>query len=108
VKKAQRQSQAVFVGRVIEIVQKPESYDVLVKFRVENSWKTKLPLEVIVFTGRGGGDCGFRFEAGESYLVFAYGSDQSLSTNICQRTVALSGAVADLKVLGKGKTLTKK
>jgi hypothetical protein len=71
---------------------------------VEKLWKGVLPEEISIVTGRGNGDCGYRFEVGGSYLVYAYGSDESsLSTNICQRTAKLSVAQADLKVLGRGK-----
>jgi hypothetical protein len=61
---------------------------------------------VIVVTGRGGGDCGYRFEVGARYLVFAYGDDAKLETNICQRTKELAQAAEDLKLLGKGKSPT--
>jgi hypothetical protein len=99
VKKAQKQSQAVFVGEVMQI--NPEGYGVSVKFRVESVWKGKLTQEVIIFTGHGGGDCGYQFEVGESYLVYASGSNESLSTNICQRTAPQSEH-GDIKLLGKG------
>ena len=100
VKKAKKQSQAVFVGKVMQV--RSEGYGVSVKFRVENVWKGKLSREVTIFTGQGGGDCGYRFEVGESYLVYASGSHERLSTNICQRTAPRS-ADGDMKVLGKGK-----
>ena len=104
VKKARVQSQAVFVGEVLEVVSSPESYVVKVKFRVESSWKGMVATELLLTTGRGGGDCGYRFEVGKKYLVYAYGSDErDLLTNICQRTAGLMDATADLKVLGKGK-----
>jgi hypothetical protein len=103
VKKAQKQSQAVFVGNVIQVLQRPEAFGVSVKFRVERVWKGKRSQEVTIFTGQGGGDCGYRFEVGESYLVYAYGSNESLSTNICQRTAPRSEG-GDMKLLGKGKT----
>jgi hypothetical protein len=102
VKKAKKQSQAVFVGKVMQVLPKPEGYGVSVKFRVENIWKGKLSQEVTIFTGQGGGDCGYRFEVGESYLVYASGSNERLSTNICQRTAPRSES-GDTKVLGKSK-----
>jgi hypothetical protein len=74
-----------------------------VKFRVEKYWKGVLTTEMIVVTGRGGGDCGYRFEVGARYLIFAYGGDTKLETNICQRTKGLEEATEDLKLLGKGK-----
>ena len=107
VKKARAKSQAVFVGKVLEIVRPSESYSVIVKFRVESSWKGKLLAELSLTTGRGNGDCGYPFEVGQKYLVYAYGSDENgLATNICQRTSGLIDAAADLKTLGKAKVLS--
>ena len=102
VKKAQNQSKAVFLGKVIQVLQKPEADGVSVKFRVEKVWKGRLSKGVTISTGRGGGDCGYGFEIGESYLVYASGSNESLSTNICQRTAPRSES-GDMKFLGKGK-----
>jgi hypothetical protein len=54
-------------------------------FRVETSWKgVRADTVVHVWTGRGGGDCGFGFEQEHRYLVFAHGAD--LKTGICDRT----------------------
>lgn len=109
VKEAQKQSRAVFVGKVMQVFQQPDASGVLVKFRVEKSWKGRLTREVTVATGQGGGDCGYRFEVDDSYLVYAYGpNENSLGTNICQRTAALSEAGTDIKLLGKSKTLIKR
>ena len=102
VKKAQKESQAVSVGEVMQILETTEGLSRSVKFRVENVWKGKLSQEVTIFTGQGGGDCGFPFEVGAIYLVYASGSNESLSTNRCGRTVPRSED-GDLKLLGKGK-----
>lgn len=102
VKKAQKESRAIFVGEVMQVVQNPDASGVSVKFLVEKIWKGKLSREVNIFTGRGGGDCGYQFEVGESYLVYASGANESLSTTICQRTARRSGN-GDLKHLGKGR-----
>ena len=41
-------------------------------------------------TGLGGGDCGFDFEVGKQYLVYAFKDEAGeLSTNICTRTTRL-------------------
>jgi hypothetical protein len=54
-------------------------------FRVETSWKgVRADTVVHVWTGQGGGDCGFGFEQQHRYLVFAHGAD--LKTGICDRT----------------------
>jgi hypothetical protein len=108
VKKALNESRAVFSGKILEVTADPEKFSIVVKLKVERSWKGSLPEEISINTGRGGGDCGYRFEVGESYLIYAYGSDVGrLSTNICQRTAKLSEAVKDLQILGKGKGVQK-
>jgi hypothetical protein len=103
---ARKQSKAVFSGEVVEVIADPQIAYVEVKFRVEKYWKGVLTNEVTVVTGRGSGDCGYRFEVGAHYLVFAYGAGKKFGTNICQRTKGLAEAAEDLKLLGKGKPLT--
>lgn len=106
VSEARRKSRTVFFGEVVEIIASPQMPYVKVRFIVERSWKGILTEEAIIVTGQGGGDCGYHFEVGESYLVFAYGVDDTkLETNICQRTKVLAEAVLDLKLLGKGKPI---
>ena len=56
--------------------------------------------EFIVTTGLGGGDCGYRFTPGKSYLVAA-GTDDSgeLETGICSGTEPLEDAATELRFL---------
>ena len=49
-------------------------------------WKGAEADTLRIRTGRGGGDCGFHFLVGESYLVFASGRDDALWTGICWPT----------------------
>ena len=82
-----KKATAVFSGKVIEI--KKAKLNIgngmflqkRVKFDVAKSWKGVEKKTVLLFTGRGGGDCGYGFEKGESYLVYAFGKD-SLSTSM--------------------------
>jgi len=50
-------------------------------------------------TGGGGGDCGYNFQKGQKYLVYAYKNLQTgaLSTNICTRTRLLENAAEDVE-----------
>ena len=108
VSQARNKSKAVFSGEVVEVIQNPQFFYVEVRFKVENSWKQVRTEELTIHTGRGGGDCGYNFEVGQSYLVYAYGSDETrLETNICQRTRKLADAEEDLRLLGKGKAVSK-
>src|SRR5882672_73494 len=52
--------------------------------------------EIEIVTGMGGGDCGYRFQFGVGYVVYAYkNSEGRLETGICSRTRALTEAAAD-------------
>ena len=75
-------------------------------FQVERLYKGALASEVTVVTGQGHGDCGYRFQVGEQYLVYAgEDGDKRLGTNICTRTTPISRADADLVELGSPKTI---
>ena len=64
--------------------------------------------EVTVSTGSDSALCGYNFEVGQSYLIYAGGVDvKNLQTNICTRTAKFAAAKADVKVLGKAKILRK-
>ncbi len=60
---------------------------------------------VTVFTGMGDGDCGFNFQIGKSYLVYANNETQDgeelLRTNICTRTAEVTSDVDELTTLKK-------
>ena len=97
------ESAAVFSGEVIDISENgyvEEQYGYKVKFDVERSWKGDSVETLSVLTGYGGGDCGYGFEIGEKYLVYAYSSEGSLNANICSRTTPLANAQEDLDTLG--------
>jgi hypothetical protein len=50
----------------------------------------------------------FQFRKGESYLVYASGSDGKFSTSDCMRTQKLADADEDLRELGQGREPEKK
>lgn len=52
-----------------------------------------------IHTGGGGGDCGYNFQKGQKYLVYAYKNTLSgaLSTSICSRTRLLEKATEDVE-----------
>ena len=96
---------AVFSGTVAQITPTPnrlgEPYPShrLVRFQVKQSWRGAVGPVVEVLTGSGGGDCGFSFEQGVTYLVYAHAGRGGLSTSICSRTRRLSEAAEDLEYL---------
>jgi hypothetical protein len=101
---------AVFVGQVLEItpVKPPPQRDAAVRFyarrvsfRITEGLRGGLDETVEVYTGSGGGDCGFGFTKGKSYLVYAHQEDTGqLATGTCTRTrEATRGAQDEIKEL---------
>lgn len=69
-------------------------------FEIEEAFKGIKKKSVKIATDAGGGSCGYFFEVGKEYLVYAYGaSEVSLGTNICARTRSASNAQDDLGLL---------
>lgn len=99
---------AVFTGQVIQVTtftsdqeNLPGYQQKLVRFAVSQTFRGVSGMTVETITGNGGGDCGYPFEVGQSYLVYAY-SDQKnnkLHASICSRTRLLSEAGEDLEYL---------
>jgi hypothetical protein len=106
VREAYTNSTAVFVGEVVEEIEKPDAFSVEVKFKVVKSWKNEFKDAVLITTGRGGGDCGYEFEVGKKYLVYANGDKNNLRTNICTRTSVFESN-KDVAFLNKIKKIKK-
>ena len=98
---------AVFVGTVTNVIEgerrtKPggalEFKPRLVTFAVGQPLFGAAGAEVVVATGIGGGDCGYKFERGASYLVYAYPGENGshLYTSVCTRTRPAARADEDL------------
>jgi hypothetical protein len=98
---------AVFTGIVtgrsfIQIKDGGDEYSQLkVSFSIEQNFRGIAGSVTEVITGLGDFDCGFHFERGERYLVYAHRieEDKRLYTSICTRTRSLSEAGEDLKYL---------
>ena len=98
---------AVFIGKVIEgnsvermsDMLKAGTKDLTFTFKVSRSFVgAKADQTIQIHTGFGFGDCGFPFEKGEEYIVYAYqrGDSKVLSTGICTRTTHISRAQDDI------------
>lgn len=107
-------SEAVFTGRVLEVKEIKNLNGYMTKsalFEVSEIWKGGAESQIIVHTGGGGGDCGYHFEEGKEYLVYAnlsnmYGDKEQLVSIMCDRTNKLAQAQDDLAILGEGKLPT--
>lgn len=104
---------AVFAGRVSAVERRRSASGISyqqVTMQVSTVWKGTIAHETIVYTGSGGGDCGYLFEPGRDYLIYANQADDGgppriipaggLATGICSRTRPLDRAADDLAALG--------
>ena len=94
---------AVFLGTVTYTTTsttKQGEYDFysrIFRFTVDKAFRGVEAKEVEVLTGSGGGDCGYGFQLGGQYVVYANRDNANrLVTTICSRTRPSSNADADL------------
>lgn len=73
-----------------------------VTFAVSDVWKGEVPQEITLSTAASSAACGYEFDQGDDYLVYAGESRDGLSTGLCSRTQPLSTATEDLRALGSG------
>lgn len=97
VKDAYANSTAIFSGEVTDITAKDE-WTVIVKIKVAKSWKGKVAKNITISTSKESSLCGYSFEVGKKYLVYANGTNQALSTTNCSRTTEASNKT-DIKYL---------
>lgn len=116
VKQAFRESDVVIYGEVVSKgkhnLSKELHYgDTIEWFTNEVTIKVTTNLKsggaefVTIYTGMGDGDCGFNFQIGKSYLVYANNETQDgeelLRTNICTRTAEVTSDFDELTTLKK-------
>lgn len=95
------EASAVFSGAVVAVKRSADdSYSVDVTFKTKKTWKGRSLKTVTISTGQDSAMCGFNFEVGKTYLVYAHGGSEKLSTTICTRTAELK-ASDDEKQLNK-------
>lgn len=98
---AKESAAAVFEGRVTRI-EDPDTQP-KVHFQVVRSFKGPSHETLTVRTASNSAACGYGFEEGKSYLVYA--SDEGgLTTSLCSRTQPIEHAAGDLSELGLGNT----
>jgi hypothetical protein len=100
---------AIFVGRVVGSLERKSVerngiktvYDVgTVRFLIQENFKGAPGYEIEIQSETTGGNCGYWFLRNESYVIYAYTSeDKKLYTSICTRTKHASEAKEDLDYL---------
>ena len=116
-RKALSDSTAVFSGEVVDLEKPPPDTamvegtmwtvvgggerEATVTLRVSEVWKGPRQQTMTITTeGDSSVGCGYPFEEGQEYLVYAAGGDPSV--NLCGEIKPLSEARADLEALGSG------
>ena len=112
-KEEMKKTDAVFRGTVVNIdtssLQKAKqqfglgsSIDpVEVRFDVSEVWKGPKNKSLEVETARSSASCGYNFEQGKEYLVYANETDSGLNVSLCSRTNLASQVEEDINKLGK-------
>jgi hypothetical protein len=107
-KKALEAAAAVFLAEVVSIddAMAPAR---LVTLKAEKSWKGIDGEKIVVSTSKSGASCGYPFQKGQRYLVYAYAGTNGgpLHVSLCSRTRTAKEAEAsdDFKELGEGKAI---
>jgi hypothetical protein len=93
----------VFEGRLIDKAGDEEQGNLPHNFAVTRVWKGPVAPLITVYTGSGGGDCGYGFDIGETYLVYAsyWEYEATFMTSICDRTRPIGQAGADIAAHGE-------
>ncbi len=94
------QATAVFAGRVINI-EPIDHRRIEVDFDVETVWKGAATSTIRIYTAPNSAMCGYLFEEGRSYLVYAHQRQETLQVSQCSRTNLLSQSDEDLAILNQ-------
>ena len=98
VSNAYKDSAAIFSGKVISMEKTSDGNYWLVKLAVQTTWKGTSTSEITIKTALDSAMCGYRFEDGKEYLVYAHGTAADLYVGNCSRTGSMSKN-GDLKYL---------
>lgn len=91
---------AVFLGKILTFEEIAGQYQRLARFEIIKVWKGRPERVDSVMTALNSAACGYDFQTGETYLVYAYKAESGdLHTNICTRTRIEREAAADLAYL---------
>jgi hypothetical protein len=94
------EADVVVLAKVISFEEIPEKYERLARLQLSKIWKGRPEEADSVFTALFDASCGYDFEVGETYLIYAYREKSGrLWTHLCTRNALLANAQEDLKYL---------
>ncbi len=91
---------AIFEGRVD--VDRVEGAERILTLRVTQAWRGVEHEMVEIRTPAQSAACGFGFEVGQHYLVYATSENGALHVSLCSRTARMDDASEDRQLLGSG------
>jgi MYXO-CTERM domain-containing protein len=94
-------SAAIVEARVVS-VDPGEEGSVVVTLAVTQSWRGVETEQMVVRTSESSASCGYSFEVGVTYLVYADGTPDAWTVSLCSRTAVMTDATADREALGAG------
>ncbi len=101
---------AVFSGIVVSLegpINVISSADpVTATFQIDKVWKGPQQSEITITTAISSVSCGYEFQIGQWYLVYANGAENNIQVDRCSRTKPLFQADEDLNFLGEGHTIS--
>jgi hypothetical protein len=93
------QFDAVFTGVVTAFTQ-PSDFDRKATLSLMKVWKGDFNRLDKIYTGPNSAACGYEFQVGKSYVIYAWETDAGhFRTNICTRTARIQDAEEDLAYL---------
>lgn len=101
-------SDAVFDGTVVSGSKptkwfKQSSADPVVwSFQAHEVWKGQVSSAMKVKSAQSGASCGFEFQQGQRYIVYARDIGDGLEVSLCSRTALQTAASSDIAELGSG------
>lgn len=106
-------SSAIFSGKVIQLIDENKNKKLIstgdqitVILEVQEVWKGVNESQIMLHTVRSSASCGYEFEIGKEYLIYATEREQGFHVSSCSRTTTLSHAISDIDYLGEGNTPT--
>ncbi len=88
-------AQVIFTGKATSVAMSGSM--LVTTFLVQTGYKGEVPAELTITSGAKGATCGYRFEQGARYTVFAVRSGGHLTTSLCSGTT-----VGDIEPAGYG------
>ncbi len=97
---ALQRAAAVFEGTAIAAIASDDGQTANVGLRVSRQWKGTPGETISVMTAANPATCGFPFESGKTYLVYAETMNGQLAVSLCSRTRPIEAADDDIASLG--------